>query len=166
MNTPCTTPPDESAAIAAAERERAAGGDPFVLVERLRTLHEAAARRWLGAGPGDLIAEVCLAGERGQAAEALRQAVAHLAAAECAQWEIGTWASGAGEGLSSMREVRDLQLARAWLLAVDPEASDAALEEARTLLDTVEHDPNRVAAPRARAITRLRARLVAAATGR
>lgn len=40
-------------------------------------------------------------------------AIDHFRAAEEQQWHIGTWATGAGEGLASMFAVYEIQLERA-----------------------------------------------------
>lgn len=125
---------DELAALQAR-----AGLDRFTAVERLRAEHEAAARRALGLPREvDLVPAVRAVVERG--APPAGTAVTDLAAAEALQWEIGTWSSGAGEGLASMAEVRSLQLARAWLIA-----GHAPDTEVLALISAVVEDANRIA---------------------
>jgi hypothetical protein len=131
-----------------------------VAICRLRAVHEAWSRAVLGIDDdGALVPRVRAAVERGVEPRLASRAIEQLHAAEKHQWEIGTWATGAGEGLSSMREVRELQLARAWLEAalcpIDPRARDRAL----ALLEQVAGDPNRVAAHCAGEIEALRERL-------
>lgn len=108
-----------AAEIAAAEPALAAGGDRAVGVNALRALHAQAARQLLGAAPGDLLDALVIATAE-VAPLARAAAIGHLRAAEALQWEIGGWSTSAGEGLDSLREVRDLQLALAWLLTVPP----------------------------------------------
>lgn len=138
----------------ARELEASLADNRQVAVARLRALHEAWARAILGLNPGEKLVSSVRAGvEAGIAPEKAAEASAHLADAETWQWEIGTWSSGAGEGLSSMFEVRALQLARAWLLsAQDPAA-------ARALALEVQSDPNRIAARLDKHVSALLARL-------
>lgn len=140
----------------AAELERLLATDRARAVSGLRALEEARARALLGLCAGDTHALPRLARghvERGVDAALAQQVAAHLAAAERWQWEMGSWATGAGEGLASMADVRALQLARAWLLASPDRAA------ARRLLDEVERDPNRLGARHADDIAALRALL-------
>lgn len=124
----------------ARELEDSLPQDRQVAVARLRALHEEWARAIIGLGPGEkLVPGVRARVEAGIAPEQAADASAHLADAETWQWEIGTWSSGAGEGLSSMFEVRTLQLARAWLRSVQDPAA------ARVLALEVQNDPNRIA---------------------
>lgn len=120
--------------------------DRFTAVECLRRTHEEWARALLHVDPrAKVLAGIRSAVEAGLAPPVAAAAHEQLAAAEGHQWEIGTWASGAGEGLASMHEVRTLQLARAWLLSVL--AVDAAgRDRVRALIDEVESDPNDIAA--------------------
>lgn len=124
-----------------AELERAAAGlegDRFNAVERLRELEERWARLRLGLALGaELTQQVRHWVERDPDPALAAEAAEHLSAAETWQREIGTWASGSGEGLASMAQVRMLQAARAWLLAA---AGD--VESARALIRQVEADPN------------------------
>lgn len=73
-------------------------------------------------------------------ARAAQMAEVHLAEAERWQWEIGTSATGAGEGLASMADVRSLQAARAWLAFV---ISCMQVDLAVMLAAEIEGDPNR-----------------------
>lgn len=153
-----------AAGVAALHEELARDRAPAV--ERLRAREEEWARRVLGLAPrarasGEtrLVAGVRELVEAGVAAEVARRAERHLAAAEQWQWEIGTWATGAGEGLSSMFEVRSLQLARAWLLAAGAAEDASLVEQARQLARAVADDPNDVAAPHRKAIAALFKRL-------
>ncbi len=131
-----------------------------VAVARLRTLHEAWARALLNIQDEDrLLVEVRASVEHGIEPRCAAAAEEQLRAAERHQWEIGTWASGAGEGLSSMAEVRELQIAQAWLWAAQsPERGDAR-DKARELLKQVEEDPNRIAARHGKNIQALYKRL-------
>jgi len=137
----------------ARELEASLPRDRQVAVVRLRALHEAWARAILGLGPKEkLVPGVRVRVESGIAPDKAAEASAQLARAEKWQWEIGTWSSGAGEGLSSMFEVRTLQLARAWLSLGDPAA-------ARALALEVQNDPNRIAARLEKHVHALHARL-------
>jgi hypothetical protein len=129
--------------IAAAEARLAS--DRFAAVEALVGLHESAARAALDLSEqGSLARQVHGAAARGISTDAARRAEAHLAHAERYQWQIGTWATGSGEGLASMSAVRELQLARAWLLTVLPDADAHARSSA--LLAELDGDPNDSAA--------------------
>jgi hypothetical protein len=129
-------------------------------VVRLRALHEARARALVGVPPSaSLVSAIRGAVENGVDAGLVREAIARLADAETLQWEIGTWSSGSGEGLSSMFEVRTLELARAWLHAALEPHDPAARAEALRLADEVEGDPNRVAASLSSHVAALRTRL-------
>ncbi len=144
--------------LLATERQRA--------VVNLRQLEERWARFAAGLpDEGDLVAAARTAVEGGAPSDP-GEAIRHLAEAERWQWEIGSWATGSGEGLASMFQVRSLQLARAWLLstATDPDATatdpDAtARAEAAKLLEEVANDPNRIADRHSDAIEALRSRL-------
>jgi len=77
------------------------------------------------------------------APDAIREAVAHVLAAESWQREIGTWSTGSGEGLASMVALYDLRLARAWMLLRLVLAGDrSGLADARSLVDAIASDPN------------------------
>src|SRR5690606_2164653 len=106
----------------AAEVERATAAlerDRFNAVEQLRELEERWARSQLGLPlQGDLTQSVRQWVEGDPDAALAADAARHLAAAETWQREIGTWASGSGEGLASMAQLRMLTAARAWLLFV------------------------------------------------
>jgi hypothetical protein len=134
-----------------------------VAVARLRVLYEAWARSLLGIEQdGDLVAQVRAAVERGIEAGPAADAIERLHASEQRQWEIGSWASGAGDGLSSMFEVRSLQLAQAWLWST--QASADAMGKARALLEQVREDPNRIAERHANHMHALDVRLKSAPT--
>lgn len=134
-----------------AELER----DRFAAVGRLRGLEEQWARSLLGIADGDALTEsVRRWVERGPDVAVAAQAIAHLQEAERWQWEIGTWASGAGEGLSSMAEVRKLQAAQAWL-----RAATGDVDRARALIAEVEGDPNGMGRYEAESTNALKARL-------
>jgi hypothetical protein len=112
------------------------------LVERLRGAREGWGRALARVAPDvELVPAVRSAVEAGLSPAEARAAAAQLAEAERLQWSLGTLATGAGEGLASMAEVRALQLARAWLLSVD-----GAAEDARALALEVRDDPNRLGA--------------------
>jgi hypothetical protein len=156
------TSPEEAqllAAIADAEARLARGEEPFAPVEQLRALHEQLARVILGRTVKRMVVAGRAAAEKAAPEETVKRAIAHLEEAERRQWDIGTWATGSGEGLASMLEVRNLQLAQAWLssalAAGDPGARGAALR----LADEVENDANDVAAGLSKSIAALRRRL-------
>ena len=116
-------------------------------VAKLRAVHEAWARALLGLEEkGDLVAQVRAAVEQGVEEPCAQAAAQQLAAAEQWQWEMGTWATGSGEGLASMFEVRSLQLAQAWLVSVMAPHDALAAAELRRLAMAVSGDPNDVAA--------------------
>ncbi len=118
-----------------------------VAVTRLRAVHEAWARMLLGIDDeDDLVAEVRAAVERRLDSARARDAAQHLADAEKWQWEIGTWSTGSGEGLSSMFQVRSLQLAQAWLVSIRMADDLNAAAEVRRLTEAVAGDPNDLAA--------------------
>ena len=131
-----------------AELERKLGSERQVAVVRLRAVREAWARALLGLNEeADSVArEVRAAVERGLDPACAKDAARHLAGAEKWQWEIGSWATGSGEGLSSMFKVRALQLADAWLLSVAIADDPDAAAEVRRLIEAVDGDPNDVAA--------------------
>jgi hypothetical protein len=134
------------------ERGRAVAG--------LRAVNEAWARSLLGVEQTQsLVAAVrrVVEGELEQSIAA--QAVQCLQRAEEHQWEIGTWATGSGEGLASMAEVRALQIARAWLLCASAAPEETAEKEARELLREASEDPNRIAERHSKDIAALLARL-------
>ena len=148
--------PERNFADEARDLEAALTQDRQVAVARLRTLHEEWPRALLGIGSqGKLVLHLRAIVESGLAPEKAAAAAAQLAAAEQRQWEIGSWSSGSGEGLSSMFEVRTLQLARAWLLSANPGGAAAA----RSLALQVENDPNDIAAPLRKHTQALLARL-------
>lgn len=131
-----------------------------IAVDGLRLDQEMAARAEAGVAKGaKLVKAMRTAVEQGIEPDRALRAAGHLAEAERWQWEIGTRATGSGEGLMSMFEVRTLQLARAWLLAavvpVEPERAD----EARALASEVADDSNRVATKLQRHVDALRKRL-------
>ena len=127
---------DFSAEVERARAELAR--DRFGAVERLRGLEEQWARALLGLSDGAKLTEhVRRWVERGPDVSIAAEAVAHLHEAEQWQWQIGTWATGAGEGLSSMAEVRKLQAAQAWLRAATGDVAAA-----RALIAQVDGDPN------------------------
>lgn len=148
----------------AAEVERARSElerDRFSAVERLRELEERWARSLLGLSlDADLVRQVGQWVEGGPDVSVAAEAARHLAAAERWQWEIGTWATGSGEGLASMAEVRALQTARAWLCAATGDAPGA-----RALIAQVEGDPNRLGAAHADSLRALERILRGPSTG-
>ena len=123
----------------------------FETVSMLRVVEEDWARSILGLHPVQngldpkLVTDVRRLVERGLDPNVAEDAASHLARAEQWQWEIGTWATGSGEGLSSMFEVRCLQLARAWLLAAGVRRAPGLADEAKKLAREVIGDPNRIA---------------------
>lgn len=140
--------------------EAALGDQRDVAVARLRALHEARARALLGIGAqGELVARVRALVERGVEPGLARDAIARLEDAERYQWEIGTWSTGSGEGLSSMFEVRTLQLARGWLCAARVEVDPDATATARRCARDVDEDPNDIAASLRAHVVALRDRL-------
>ena len=142
----------------ALELQAALAHDRQTALERLCVLHEDWARAVLGMGSHDkLVLHVRTSVESGLAPETAAAAAAQLASAEKCQWEIGSWASGSGEGLASMFKVRTLQLAQAWLLSV--QANPQGVAAARVLALQVERDPNDIAAPHRKHIHALLARL-------
>jgi hypothetical protein len=156
-------------AAEAAEATAALQSDSARSVYSLRAIEEAWARSLLRLGAkADLAKAVASRVERGlirksakkdQRLEDLasaREAAAHLARAERWQREIGRWSTGAGEGLMSMREVRTLQVARAWLSAG---LATVELALARELANEVEADSNGMGKPYAKALRALRAAL-------
>ncbi|MBU2503180.1 hypothetical protein KJ682_17755 [bacterium] len=150
--------PERNFADEARELEAALTQNRQVAVARLRALHEDWTRALLGLGSQDkLVSHLRASVESGLAPDRAAEAAAHLASAEQWQWEIGTWSSGSGEGLSSMFEVRTLQLARAWLLSA--QANAEGVDAARALALQVENDPNDIAAPHRKHTHALLARL-------
>lgn len=138
----------------------------FHAVSALRVVEEEWARDLLGLRPTrrpgggwafdpGLVADVRRLVERGIAVDKAREAARHLEAAEKWQWEIGTWSTGAGEGLASMFEVRSLELARAWLLAALAREDPALSKDTRALADQVARDPNRIASQYAKHVDAL-----------
>lgn len=128
-------------------------------VEGLRALEEDWARDLLDLGEGPIEALVRARVQASLAAEVAEQAERHLAAAERWQWEIGGYATGAGEGLASMTNVYRLKLAQAWLAgALAQLTSDPAhAMRAETLVAAIEHAPSARGAVHADAIAQLRA---------
>jgi hypothetical protein len=132
----------------------------------LRALEEAWARHLLGVAPsGDIVKLVHHRAQRAfdtattTGATAAFEALEHLTTAEQWQWRIGSYATGSGEGLASMAEVRALQMARAWLAAaLFRETHAPALSALATSLAVeIERDPNGMGARYSKAITHLRA---------
>lgn len=146
---PPTTEAELVAAIRVEEAHAAGGPGRFTAIERLRVLEEDAARAALGvpltAEAHALVPLVVERVMRGLEADVGQRAVEHLAAAERWQWRIGSWATGGGEGLASMSEVRTLQLARAWVLSTRAVEDATTKAKALALLREVAEDPNRVA---------------------
>jgi hypothetical protein len=142
--------------------------DHLHAVYGLREVEEAWARQLLNLGTGDALAPaVHRQVKSGLGAVAGEDAEAHLAEAEKWQSEIGTYASGSGEGLASMAEVRSLQMARAWLAAaLFQETGKKARETlARSLAKKIEGDPNGLGKRYAKSLTELRAMLDHAVPG-
>jgi hypothetical protein len=142
-------------------RGRLQGDDGWRAVYGLRSVEEAWARHILGIGEkGDLATLVRRRVDRGVDATAASQAETHLARAEEWQWRIGSWATGAGEGLASMAEVYALKMARAWLnvaLAKMKGQGGRRTRAALSLVAKVAGDPNGQGKPYARSITALQA---------
>lgn len=116
--------------------------DFMTKTERLRQTLELAARATVGATAGgprddDLVPALRASLARDVSEADVRLADELLAEATTLQWQIGSWASGPGEGRYSMHLVRTLQLARAHLLA---RGDEAARDEARRLLAEAESD--------------------------
>lgn len=156
--------PTTRSAIQVDEARLAKGEPRFLPVERLRVLHERAARLLLDiplAAP--LAVATRDAFEEGLPVVVARRAEEHLAAAERFQWEIGSWASGAGEGLASVREARELGLARGWLLVACAREAPELYPAARALADAVDEDLHDIARDLRPESARLRAVLDALA---
>ena len=106
-------------------------------LERLRTA--------VAAGDYDAV-ERCLALLERRAGDDVA-VIDALAEAESLQWRIGTWATGAGEGLASMWHVYELMLGRARAeqrlaaRTTGPE-SERHREAAEALIERVRADPN------------------------
>ncbi len=132
---------NEQHAARIAELEALAPSERWTAIEGLRQAWESWARATLELEPaGDLLGQIEARATRGIERGIASDASHRLAMAEKQQWLIGTAATGSGEGLASMHEVRTLQLARAWtLLAI---ADAASLAEARSLVDQVAGDAN------------------------
>jgi len=113
---------------------------------------EAAAIEALSESEGD----VAVAMEEGVAPEIAAEAIARLHTAEEPQWEIGTWATGSGEGLASMAQVRTLQAAQAWLWGARAADAPGAPDGVRELAAEVEADPNGMGARHAEDLHALR----------
>ncbi|WP_157907062.1 MULTISPECIES: hypothetical protein [Sorangium] len=116
----------------------------------LRSVEELWARHLVGvdAGADDLTREVQRRVRQGIERARLEQAIIHLGRAEEWQWQLGSCATGSGEGLASMAQVRMLQASRAWLHGgiahhLGPEA-EAASAEARRLISEVRADRNQM----------------------
>lgn len=73
---------------------------------------------------------------------AARAAAALLARAEAAEITLGTYATGAGEGIASRRMACTIALARAWLVLADDAAQQA--DAAAALATAVRAEPNGV----------------------
>jgi hypothetical protein len=142
-----------------AELEARRSTDPWGAVSGLRGTYEAWARAELGIAGGEIHEAVRAAVERGVASDVARAAEQHLAQAERCQWQIGTTATGSGEGLASMFEVYTLQLSRAWLLAACAAVDPACVDRARALAAGIERDPNGLGARLERELDALRAHL-------
>jgi hypothetical protein len=128
-------------------------------VSALRGCREAAARALLAAPhPLPIVAAARAAVASGLAPSRAAEARAHLAEAERHEVVIGSWSSGAGEGVASRRAACELALARTWLLlAEEPDAR--ARESVEATLVAVAAEPNGVGAGLARDVEALRAGL-------
>lgn len=114
--------------------------DPRMSMERRRKAIEAIVRGWLEVDEAtEFVTAVRSAVERGVEPETARAAVELLVEAAWCQTGLGTIANGPGEGRYSMLQLRTLEFARAWLLAVMSEDEDR-VAESRTLLAKVEAD--------------------------
>lgn len=129
-------------------------------VYHLRAIEEDWARHLLGlSATGNLPSQVHTRIQRAFDQPAAIEAVRHLEAAEKWQRQIGSYATGSGEGLVSMGEVHALQMARAWLTAaLFVQTRDVALlKQATALALAVEQAHNGMGRRYAGAIRRLRA---------
>lgn len=162
-------PRDFAAEVASLEKQVNTNTDA---VYGLRALEEAWARHLLGVAPsGDIVKLVHHRAQRAFDTTTTTnntpttdnttafEALEHLKAAEQWQWRIGSYATGSGEGLASMAEVRALQMARAWLAAaLFRETHAHALSAlAKSLTVEIERDPNGMGAKYTKAIAHLRA---------
>lgn len=129
----------------------------------LRSVEETWARHLLGVGEqGGIAALVRRRVAGGVDALAARQAEVHLAQAEDWQWQIGSWATGAGEGLAAMAQVYELKMARAWLnvaLASEKGGGQPRASAALALVAEVAGDANGQGKPYAKSIAALKAML-------
>ncbi|HWO13714.1 MAG TPA: hypothetical protein VNN80_29630 [Polyangiaceae bacterium] len=84
----------------------------------LRVVEEDWARHALGVDmSGTLASQARRSVERGVPLDRLERALPHAKRAVQRQWDLGSFATGSGEGLAVMAEVRELQTALAWLHA-------------------------------------------------
>jgi hypothetical protein len=133
------------------------GPEAWEGVYALRAVEEQWARHLLGIGAGDdlhRLVQGCV--ECGLELDVAEQALLHLREAERYQWQIGSTATGAGEGLMSMASVRQLQTAQAWLEA---SIARARIARARKLAAEIGQDPNRSGAAYRKSLSALEALL-------
>ena len=121
-----------------------------VAVSRLRSVREAWGGRCLESRSREISSRRCVRWSNpGSSLPAQRAQSSSFALPSSGSGEIGTWASGSGEGLASMAEVRALQIAQAWLWAARGSADPGAVDKARALAQEARDDPNDIAAPHA-----------------
>lgn len=143
--------------------------EPFQAASVLRMTEEDWARDMLGIpGGADIGTAVRGRVKKGLPPSVAAAAAAHLAEAERWQTEVGTYASGSGEGLASMAAVRSFQVARAWLAAAVARGgggtadSGKAARLSRSLANRVKGDSNGLGARHAKTLVDLAAWLSAA----
>jgi hypothetical protein len=113
----------------------------------LRVLEEDWARHALGVDKsGTLAGQARRCVESRAPLDGLERALPHASRAVQWQWALGSSATGAGEGLVIMAEVRELQTALAWLHAGiaqhDPGRATRHVAEARRIAREVQDDSN------------------------
>ena len=113
----------------------------------LRVLEEDWTRHALGVDKsGTLASQARRSVESGAPLDRLERALPHASRAVQWQWALGSFATGAGEGLVIMAEVRELQTALSWLHAGiarhDPGRATRHVAEARRIAREVRDDPN------------------------
>jgi hypothetical protein len=140
--------------------------EPFLAAQELRSLEEGWARQMLGVeGSGDIATVVRQRVKAALDPTIAGEVSAHLAEAEKWQAQIGSYATGAGEGLTSMGALRSLQMARAWIEATLSRTTGyaASTKRALALASKIEGDANGLGARHTKSLRELRAFLSATA---
>jgi hypothetical protein len=137
--------------------------EPFFAAHDLCAIEESWGRQLLGvADTGDIAAAARRRVKAALEPAVAEEASAHLAEAEKWQAQIGSYATGAGEGLTSMGALRSLQMARAWIEAALSRVAGRpiAAKRALALAAKIEGDANGLGTRHAKSLRELRAWLV------